>query len=239
MNNAFSKEILGLTTTHLTEISPDIAIHKDMLTAYQALVKEAKKNNIDLEVASGFRSFERQLLIWNNKVIGIKPIKKISGDIVDIKTLSQSEIMHAILLYSALPGASRHHWGSDIDVFASNLLPTNTQLQLESWEYEKNGYFEKLFNWLMESAHKFDFYFPYDKYRNGVAAEPWHISYEPVASKYQNNLSSEQLAQHLTDINIQGKEVIIEQLPEIFQRYVMNINTYGTSNSINLKSIES
>ncbi len=234
----FSKEILGLTTKHLIQLSPSIAIHKDMLLAYQALTKEAKKVNINLSIASGFRSFERQLLIWNNKFIGITPIKNSSGSTVNIKNLSSNDILHAILLFSALPGASRHHWGCDIDIFASNLLPEKTKLQLEQWEYEKNGYFEKLSNWLMEHAHKFDFYFPYDKYRNGVAAEPWHISYMPVAKKYQEKVSCELLMHYLLNIDIKGKQSIMEQLPEIFQRYIINTNSYGATSSTNIKSTE-
>jgi len=236
--NSFSKEILGLTTKHLMQLSPSVAIHKEMLSAYQALTKAAKKVNLDLAIASGFRSFERQLLIWNNKFTGAKPIKDISGDNIDIKLLSQNKIIHAILLYSALPGASRHHWGCDIDIFAPNLLPQNKKLQLEPWEYEKNGYFEKLSDWLNEHAHQFDFYFPYDKYRNGVAVEPWHISYMPIAKKYQDKLSCELLTHYLLSSDIQGKEAIIEHLPEIFQRYVININNNDTTNTINIQSSE-
>ena len=44
-----------------------------------------------------------------------------------------------ILRWSALPGGSRHHWGTEIDIFDPDLLPQGQSLQLEPWEYESGG----------------------------------------------------------------------------------------------------
>ncbi|MGL1957426.1 MAG: M15 family metallopeptidase [Colwellia sp.] len=228
-----SEELLGQSSDHIYYINPTIAIHKQMITAYKELVANSKLAGIDLKIASGFRSFERQLMIWNNKYTGKTPIKDARGNIVDIQNLSALEIINAILLYSALPGASRHHWGCDIDIYASNLLPKGQKLQLEPWEYAAKGPFEKLSIWLDKYAEKIGFYRPYEQYNGGVAAEPWHLSYEPIATAYQEIFNIDTLACCLHDSNIEGKEIILNNLPEIIQRYTVQTNISVIGSELN------
>lgn len=237
-NSNLSAQLLGLTDNHIHYFtqnhnqktgqsvnSRSLGIHHLMLADFQALVASAAKADIEIKIASGFRSFERQLLIWNNKFTGKAAIKNINGEQVNISELNEFEIIDAILLYSALPGASRHHWGCDIDIYAANLL-NGQALQLEPWEYEQSGPMAKLSTWLTENAQKFGFYFPYDSFRGGIAAEPWHLSYAPLAKKYQSALSLDELQQCLLQADIAGKQAIIENLPTITKRYINNVNHY-------------
>ncbi len=64
----------------------------------------------------------------------------------------------------------------------------------------------KLSNWLTDNAEKFGFYFPYDQFRGGVAIEPWHLSYAPLAKQYQSVLNIELLQVLLAKTNIAGKK---------------------------------
>lgn len=220
-------QVLGLTEQHIhffdqvTGANP-IGIHQSMLSDFKALVGCAKKVGLEIKIASGFRSFERQLLIWNNKFIGKTAIKNAAGETVNISQLSDIEIINAILLFSALPGASRHHWGCDIDIYAENLL-NGQPLHLEPWEYASTGPMAKLSTWLNDNLSNYGFYFPYDKFRGGVAAEPWHLSYAPVAKHYQSILTIELLEALLIKTDIAGKKSIIENLPKIFTQYINNI----------------
>lgn len=224
MSLNISNELLGETQEHLHSLSDTIAIHKAMLPAFKALSLAAKTAGIEIAIASGFRSFERQLLIWNNKFSGKTPIKDNQGNNINPKNLSEEALIHAILLFSALPGASRHHWGCDIDVYASNLLAKNYQLQLEPWEYTEQGPLAKLSNWLNEHANEFGFYLPYASYQGGVAAEPWHLSYAPLAQNYQEHFDKEALKKLLLQSPILGKQIIIENLDLIIKRYINNVN---------------
>lgn len=203
--------------------SKTFGIHCEMLSAYQALVMSAAESGIEIKIASGFRSFERQLLIWNNKFTGVTAIKDSNGQQININTLNQLDIVEAILLYSALPGASRHHWGCDIDIYAVNLLHGQA-LQLEPWEYDTSGPMAVLSSWLAENAERFGFYFPYDRFRGGIAAEPWHLSYAPLAKQYQSAFNLSLLKELLIKTEIAGTKVITENLSEIFERYINNIN---------------
>ena len=216
--------VYGLTDKHIDFTTEKAGIHSEMASAFTDLKKAAEHQGITIEIASGFRSFDRQLLIWNNKFTGKAAIKNQQGDIVDITTLSEYDIVQAILLYSALPGASRHHWGCDIDIYAPNFLTNTQHLQLEPWEYEQQGPFAPLSIWLKSHLADYGFYFPYDQFRGGIAAEPWHISYAPLAQQYQQAFDTTILAEQLNKADIAGKSTIIEHLPNIVQQYVLNVN---------------
>lgn len=223
-----AEQTLGLADNHIHYLSPSenanrLGIHELMLSDYLALVSSAAESGIEIKIASGFRSFERQLMIWNNKFSGKTPVKNAAGEEIDISKLSELELIEAILLFSALPGASRHHWGSDIDIYSPNLLGKE-KLQLEPWEYTGSGPMAALTSWLERHAWEFNFYFPYDCYRGGVSAEPWHLSYAPLAQHYQSSISVNSLQKLLLIKNIAGKEVIIQNLSEIYKRYINNIN---------------
>ena len=222
-NHINSAQLLGQSEDHLQYVNERVAIHQEMKDAFDGMVNAARADAIELTIASGFRSFDRQLMLWNNKFSGKTSIKNSAGEVVSPKHLSQLELIHSILLYSALPGASRHHWGCDIDVYAPNLLAKDYQLQLEPWEYSEQGPLAKLSAWLAHHAHQFGFYFPYASFQGGVAEEPWHISYLPLAQQYQQAFDIELLTQTLNNSSILGKSVIIENLDDIAKRYINNV----------------
>lgn len=224
-----NQQLCGQSDSHITWLSENLGIHKDMVNAWQLLCDAALKDGLSIKIASGFRSFDRQLSIWNRKFTGELLTKDNNNQVVNMSQLTDAEKVEAILVYSALPGTSRHHWGTDIDVYADNLLLTGQKLQLEPWEYQQGGPFEKLGVWLKNNIQSFGFMLPYDKDRGGVAIEPWHLSYYPLASLYLDKLTTEILAETLLQSDILGKEAILKKLPYIVSQYVQNINK-GSNN---------
>jgi LAS superfamily LD-carboxypeptidase LdcB len=222
-------QLTGQSDSHITWLNKRIGIHQQVLPAWRAMSELAKKDGFDLEIASGYRSFSRQLSIWNRKFSGQLAIKNQHGDALNIDTMSEQEIINAILYFSALPGASRHHWGCDIDIYATNLLTENESLQLEPWEFDNNGPFYPLRQWLAKNASRFDFYFPYDKYRGGVAAEPWHLSYWPIAQHGQTLLTVDCIQSVLSQSQLSGKAEVLQQLSKIYKNYIQNVGSihYG------------
>jgi len=217
-----NEQLTGQDDSHIHWLNDHTGIHLEMLPAWQSLCNSAKVDGFDLVIASGYRSFARQLSIWNRKFSGLLPIKNLQGDNVNIDAMTDTDIVNSILLYSALPGASRHHWGCDIDIYASNLLPADQKLQLEPWEYQEKGPFHSLSQWLSLNAHLHGFYLPYHEYHGGVAIEPWHLSYRPLAKQYEEQLSSELLNIVICSHQIKGKVAITSQLTEIFTTFVKN-----------------
>ena len=122
----------------------------------------ALADGLNIAIASSYRSFERQTQIWNRKYRGENIVLDSAGiPISNWRQLSPQERIFAILRWSALPGASRHHWGTDLDVYAPELLPAGQKLQLTPAEYDvTNGYFAQLTAWLDNNMHAFGFFRP-------------------------------------------------------------------------------
>ena len=59
------------------------------------------------------------------------------GNAIELEGLSDWQKCQAILRWSAVPGASRHHWGTEIDFFDPDVLPAGKKLMLEPWEYQQ------------------------------------------------------------------------------------------------------
>lgn len=132
MPRILTAELVGQAQTHIHWLKPNIGINQGMLAAWQRMVRAAQQDNIELSIASGYRSFERQLSIWNRKFTGELAVLDINEQPLQISELSELALIESIMLFSALPGGSRHHWGTDIDVYAPNLLPENYKLRLEN-----------------------------------------------------------------------------------------------------------
>ena len=111
----------------------------------QAAAAEA---GYDLQVASGFRSFDRQLKIWNDKAMGVRPVSDDTGAVLARDDFSELDWMHAILRFSALPGGSRHHWGTDLDVFDAAAIAPGYRVQLSPAEVADEGLFGPMHRWL-------------------------------------------------------------------------------------------
>lgn len=220
--NPLILQATGCCESHLRAINEKIKVHQDALSAWQQLILCANADGINLTIASSFRSFSRQLAIWNGKFSGAIAVKNDVNQTVDLTQASELEKIHAILRFSALPGASRHHWGTDFDVYDPSQLNHGQTLQLEPWEYEPNGPFFKLSQWLNDNLSSLDFAQPYNRDVGGIAIEPWHISFTPVASTYEHTLTQHVLHHCLAQSDILGKMTILANLPELFERYVQN-----------------
>lgn len=219
-----AEQLTGQTDTHLQSVlvgQKAFHIHPQVSADLLALRQAALHAGFNLCIASGFRSFERQLSIWNQKMTGQKPILDEQSQPLEIATLSEKEKVLAILRWSALPGTSRHHWGTDFDVYDRDALPENTRLLLEPWEY-LSGHQNKFYQWLSANLTQFGFFLPY-QHGQGVGFEPWHISHKQTAQQCLSQLSESLLSEQLALVSLEGKTAIQAMLPEIYQRFITNI----------------
>ncbi|WP_166839722.1 M15 family metallopeptidase [Rheinheimera pleomorphica] len=215
--------LTGLTERHLVLNAQGVKLHADVAEPFMALCAAARRDGIAISVASSFRSFERQAYIWQAKFNGKKPVFDHDGQRVPIEQLAGRAKLEAILLYSALPGASRHHWGTDLDLYDAAAVTESYQLQLTGQEYGPTGPFYGLATWLAQHARQFGFFLPYQHYQGGVAAEPWHLSYQPVAAQYLAQFSPELLRNCLIQHPIAGQSVVLQYLDSLYSRYISNI----------------
>ena len=217
--------LTGKSREHLVHLPTLHSTHHFLqaqaMKAFQGLQQSAVKNGFNLQPASSFRDFARQQLIWNGKFNGERKVHDDAGNALDLSRLDDWQKAQAILRWSALPGASRHHWGTEIDIFDPDLLPQGQPLQLEPWEYEKGGYFFELSEFLTENLPHFDFSLPFMQMpaEKKIGREPWHISYIPLAEKAKQLFSAEVLLQAWEKEEIAGKATLQQHLPQIFEQY--------------------
>ncbi|EFE95753.1 M15 family metallopeptidase [Serratia odorifera] len=212
--------LTGRSTAHLAPLVGNHRLQPQAVTAFVAMQQAAQRAGFDLQPASTFRDFDRQLAIWNGKYCGERPVLDRNSQPISVAPLSPAERCEAILRWSALPGASRHHWGSDLDVYDPTLLPPGKKLQLEPWEYEQGGYFHGLNQWLSAHMTEFGFYRPFTEDGDGVAVEPWHLSYRPLAQEAEHLLTPALLLAAWQDREVAGAEWLERHLPAIFSRFI-------------------
>jgi len=196
-------------------------LRPEVAAAFSALQHEAQHEKIDLQIASGFRSFDRQLSIWNRKLSGELPVLGERGEVLDVTAMDEYSRVLAVLRWSALPGASRHHWGTDIDGYDAAAMPEGYRLQLT--QEEARTLFYCLHDWLdrrIASGSAHNFYRPYDRDGGGIAPEPWHVSFSPSARWFEQAFNLDKLARLLAATDIAMKEVILDHLDEIHQRFI-------------------
>lgn len=201
----------GFVSTHclVNKDCPNLMLTAKTWQAFHIMQEAALKDGIKLEIASAFRSFERQKLIFSEKFKGNRPVLTPEEDVIEnFNSLSDLEKVKAITFFSAIPGLSRHHYGTDIDVYASNLLSENEKLDLTNKVYS-TGSQAKLSEWLTDNMQKFYFFRPYQTKNSLYANELWHISYYPEADKFTEHLDKVECLDFLSKNIDFGREAIL------------------------------
>ncbi len=228
--------LFGTTEEHLSAMphNPTMKIHCAIQKDWERLVLKAREEGIHLKAISSFRSFEAQKNIWNLKATGKRDLLDDQENIIPFNHFdlndhhSKIELIHTILRWSALPGLSRHHWGTDLDIVDQRKLDQNPdyKVSLIPSEYSAGGIFEELGYFLNERLQETSFFRPYDIDRGGIAPEPWHISHRELAQEFLQKLTSDFYLQfisnHKGDIHLY--EEIISEIDEIFSRYIFNVS---------------
>lgn len=185
---ATKEQLIGLDDSKLVNIKDDprrmsvLMCDRDAAKALPDLFSDAFDKGFELRIASAYRSFYKQFKIFDDKFKGKRPVLDANENPMDISSLSDEQKVLEIIRFSAIPGFSRHHFGTDFDIYAVNLLPEGKQLELTAREYQKGNYFYKLGQYLSQNLNKFGFKCPFNG-KGTIAFEPWHISFSKKADE--------------------------------------------------------
>lgn len=201
----------------------------EVIEPFEILAGAAKNEGFEIKIVSAFRSFEQQLGIWNAKARGQRPLLDAREKVIAPGSLSGWPLAKAILRWSALPGASRHHWGTDFDIIDAAAMPADYQLQLTVAETQAGGVFAPFYRWLdgwLQAHPDTGFVRPYSPDSGlpreySVASEPWHLSFAPLAARYADCYRLEQLRSLVENSELALKQTVLDHLPEIYQDYVL------------------
>jgi LAS superfamily LD-carboxypeptidase LdcB len=218
---------MGADCSHLVSLQQDLQsfqLHPQAVSAWQTFVTQATSAGFQPQIASAHRSFERQLLIWNEKATGKRPVLDDDENPIDINDLTEQELSFAILRWSALPGLSRHHWGSEIDIYDASTMSLGYKLQLTVDETKGSGVFAGFYTWLdgqfAINQNYCGFSRPYMTDGNGIAKEPWHLSLLEVASHCEALVDKTKAYEFIAGQNIELKDAVLNNFDEIFERFV-------------------
>jgi len=221
-SDELARRVFGVDDSVIDRNSLSVPVHRGIVKPFEVLRAQALHSGYDLAIASGYRDFNRQLTIWNEKAEGLRTVYDDYGKPIDMSLLTPWQQVQAILRWSALPGASRHHWGTDIDIYDRASLGAADKVQLSAAEVSEGGLFWPLHQWLDRILNEASsgFFRPYCEDGNGVAPERWHLSYGPLAGAYQAAVSEGSLRKFLTDKPIALKSAVLENLEEIYYRFI-------------------
>ena len=185
-------------------INSEMYLQKETINAFINMNQAAKKDGVKLMIISGTRNFYQQKEIWEKKYI--KYAKEGMSDI---------DIIKKIMIWSAMPATSRHHWGTDIDIngFDDYFDGINKQSNIE-------------YKWLVNNASKFGFCQVYSektigKREVGYNEEKWHWSYMPLSNeylkKYQELISYEDITGFSASQYAKQLDIIIQYVCGVSQ----------------------
>jgi LAS superfamily LD-carboxypeptidase LdcB len=184
-------------------------LREETLAAFKNMYNEALKDGVSLAIISATRNFDAQKGIWEANWSGKR--------IVDGKNLATAvadpvERARIILKFSSMPGTSRHHWGTDIDL--NSMDP----------KYFETDTGKKMYDWLVKNASNYGFGQPYcakgEQRPTGYEEEKWHWSYLPISKQCINAWKNKVTYDDITGFS--GSETA-EKL-KVIENYVMGVN---------------
>lgn len=207
-------DLIGKSSPQLTK-GKDYRVLPEVAVALEKMKADAKAAGFDICVISSYRNYAYQNGIWERKykanaTKGIKGIKNIEK----------------IIEYSTIPGTSRHHWGTDIDIIdMTKGIPLDP---LHEKHFNPGGQMHKFKLWLDENANKYGFYLVYthDKNRKGFKYEPWHFTYKPISDRMMEEYKKLDLKKLLQENKLMGSENFTEEfIGKYRSENILDINT--------------
>ena len=184
--------VLGKTSPPLVG-----SMQEEVYEAYESMRQAAAKEGIDIMAVSAHRSYNRQREIWNAKY------RKLIS-----QGLSAKDAIQEIITYSTLPGTSRHHWGTDIDII-DNANPQSGDVLLAE-KFYGDGPSSALRSWMNRNAADYGFLEVYTDHpnRKGFAHEPWHYTYHSLSKAYLEVLTNQVISEIAKDEQLLGRKFL-------------------------------
>ena len=176
-----------------------VYLKKGTYNAFAKMRAAALKDGVTLTILSGTRSFYDQSNKWEDK--WYKP---------EFATYTKKNKVIHMLRWWSMPGTSRHHWGTDVDL---------TNMELSFYGSAKG---KKMYAWMQANAAKYGFHQPFNANRpSGYQEEKWHWSYVPLSKVYLSEYVRRITYADIT--GVKGAEVATDI--DIIKNWVLAVNT--------------
>jgi D-alanyl-D-alanine carboxypeptidase len=142
------------TVDELVTLSNGYQVDARIYPDLQEMFDEMRAEGVYPVVASGYRTYERQVEIMDEKI----------QSYVEEEEYTLEEAVQEAMLWVAVPGTSEHETGLAVDINADGI--------------NSAGY--QVYNWLAEHAWEYGFILRYPEDKEDITAtdyEPWHYRY--------------------------------------------------------------
>ncbi len=203
-----SEYIVGANNPVSSNYQSKMYLRNETLYAYLTMRQAALADGVNLKIASGTRNFRYQRELWDKKWSGSTIL---DGQNILLMVPLEPNRFNKILEYLAVPGTSRHHWGTDIDLNGAN-----------------PAYFETeegkiVYDWLVVNAPRYGFCQTYNEVEKraqpSYQEEKWHWSFLPLSriftSEYKRLIKPEDIS------GFAGDKFVNQNL---IKNYVSSIN---------------
>lgn len=212
LNEFSEEELIGKGKPVL--LGDDFKLRNEAFLQFNMMRIAAKEAGFTIHVVSSYRSYTHQNGIWERKYKNYRS-----------QGLSHEKTIAKIIEYSTIPGTSRHHWGTDLDIIDSTKgIPSNP---LSETHFNEGGRMHKFKIWLDENSENFGFYLVYTNRegRKGFAYEPWHFSYKPLACRMLKEYQNLDIKKILQSNQLMGSENFTDEFVEKYKREnILDIN---------------
>jgi len=181
-----------------------------VMQSFWKLKERAAQDGWHLILNSGYRSFKSQASIWNRYNRLYRKTDKLDAE----------GRVRATMTLVSVPGLSRHHWGTDLDISERRLRG-----QLVNVQPATPAKIVEFYDWMDLNAPKFGFCKVYLGKKGAVRDEPWHWSYFPYSRIYESQFKSIQDFHRILDIHVDDVKYLMRHFPEVFKQETRSFNT--------------
>lgn len=198
-------DLIGKSSPEIVK-GKDYRVLPEVSAALDRMKDDARKAGFDICVISSYRNYNYQNKLWERKFKANQA-----------KGMTDEENIQSIVEYSTIPGTSRHHWGTDIDIIdMSHGIPIDP---LNEKHFNPGGQMHKFKLWLDENAHKYGFYLVYtkDDNRKGFKYEPWHFTYKPISDQMMEKYKDLDVKSILQENQLLGSHAFTDEFIEKYK----------------------
>jgi zinc D-Ala-D-Ala carboxypeptidase len=202
INYSADKRFVAIEDNYSGKVGTTMYLLKATYGSYKKMADAARKEGVSLKIVSAGRNFEMQKGIWERKWNARRE-----------KFKTDEETALDILKYSSMPGTSRHHWGTDLDI--NSVDPA----------YFRTAKGKKELEWLEKNARNYGFCKTYNdktiSNRTGYSQEDWHWSYLPLSVEITLQYASQISLSDIT--GFKGSDTA--KSIDVIKNYVLGIAT--------------
>lgn len=197
-----------------TMVGKDYKLLPEVAKQFELMKSEAQKAGFKIHVVSSYRNYTYQNGIWERKYKANQA-----------KKIAAKQNIDKIIEYSTIPGTSRHHWGTDLDIIdAIKGIPSDP---LNEKHFNVGGSMHKFKLWLDENASKYGFYLVYtdNVNRKGFKYEPWHFTYKAISKPMLDEYKKLNIKKVLQENKLLGSDNFTDDFIEKYTKEnILDIN---------------